>query len=173
MVQAKRGNRSAKSKKLHIKRYRQKKKSIWQDKYYNKLSEDSLKNSYSGILIEEQLPIGILESNNDETEELSSSGKEKVSHIQCTTCIDNLNEPIEYIYGIEGNVPPPMFAPILVPVEESLPSHLPSQSQHSDFVPILQCKEEVLKARAEHNDALLMENIIETWLKTVKKNYNI
>ena len=104
MVQAKRGNRSAKSKKLRRKRYRQKKKSIWQHKYYDKLSEDSLKKSYSSIPIEERLPIGILESNNDETEELSSSGKEKVSHIQCTTCIDNPNEPIEYIYGIEGNV---------------------------------------------------------------------
>ena len=98
MVQAKRGNRSAKSNKLHRKRYRQKKKSIWQDKYYDKLSEDSLKKSYSSIPIEERLPIGILESHNDEIEELSSSGKEKESHIQCTTCIDNPNEPIEYIY---------------------------------------------------------------------------
>ena len=84
---------------------------------------------------------------------MSGSEKEKVSHIQC---IDNPNEPIEYTYGIEGNVPSPMFAPILVPVEESLLSHLLSQSQHSDFVHILQCKEEVLKTRAEHNDPLLM-----------------
>ena len=132
------------------------------------MSEDSLKKSYSSIPIEERLPIRILESNN-ETEELSNSGKEKVSHIQCTTCIDNPNEPIEYIYGIEGNVPPPMFAPILVPVEESLPPHIPSQSQHSDFVHILQFKEEVLKARAERNDALLMAKHYRNMAENSKK----
>ena len=137
IVQAKRGDRSVESKKLRKKAYRQKKKKVRQVKYYEKLSEDSLKKRYRSIPVEEKLPIGIVESDHDKTEELSSSEKEQVSDNQHSY---KLNEPVEDVYITEGSIPP-IFAPIVIPVDETLPSPLPTQSQHSDVIHVLQYKE--------------------------------
>ena len=103
-IQAKRGDRSVESKKLRREAYRQKKKKVRQDKHYKKLSEDSLKKCYRirSIPVEEQLPIGIVESDHDKTEELSSSEKEQVSDNQRSY---KLNEPVEDVYITEGNIP--------------------------------------------------------------------
>ena len=53
----------------------------------------------------------------------------------------------------EGNIPQ-IFDPVLVPIEESFPSCVPSPSKQSDVVYIAQCKQDVIKAKAERNDAL-------------------
>ena len=48
---------------------------------------------------------------------------------------------IEQISDIEGDIP--QFDPVLVPIEESLPSCLPTPSTQSNFVYITQCKEDM------------------------------
>ena len=73
IVQAKTGNHSMEVKKLCRKAYRQKKKNIVWRKYYEKLSEDSLKKCYRSIPIEDRLPIGIMESDHDVLDKISSA----------------------------------------------------------------------------------------------------
>lgn len=48
---------------------------------------------------------------------------------------------IEQISDIGGDIP--QFDPVLVPIEESLPSCLPTPSTQSNFVYITQCKEDM------------------------------
>ena len=108
---------------------------------------DSLKKRYKSIPVEERLPIGTVEP--DETEDLSSVEKE-CEAVNKQLSDNNQNQLIEQISNRESNTPQ-IFDPILVPIEESLPSCGPIPS---DVVYIAQCKDNVIKARAERNDAL-------------------
>ena len=57
-------------KQLRRKAYRQKKKNILRSKYYDKLSEDSLKKCYRSIPIEDRLPVVTIESDHDELDKI-------------------------------------------------------------------------------------------------------
>lgn len=59
---------------------------------------------------------------------------------------------MEQISDIDGDIS--QFDPVLTPIEEYLPSCVPTPSTQSDIVYITQCKEDGIKVRAEHNDAL-------------------
>ena len=100
-------------KKLRRKAYRQKKKNILQNKYYSKLSEDSLKKRYRNIPIEDRLPIGIIESDHE---------LDKIVSAECVNeSVDQQLEKPKELVDTEG-ILPPIFDPVLVPVEESLQS---------------------------------------------------
>ena len=96
--------------KLCRKAYHQKKKNILQSKYYNKLSEDNLKKRYRNIPIEDRLSIGIIESDHDELDKIVSA--------ECVNeSVDQQLEKPKELVDTEG-ILPPIFDPVLVPVEE-------------------------------------------------------
>lgn len=72
---------------------------------------------------------------------------------------------------MEGNNLPPTFDPVLVPVEESLPSPASGPSKQCDIVHIIQCKSEVLKARTERDDALLLAKHYRNMAENNKKEF--
>lgn len=174
IVQTKRGSRSMECKKLRRKTYRQKKKSIFRSKYYGKLSEDSLKKRYRSIPIGDRLPIGIIGSDHEGLDkERFSIGVIECDHDEleaeciCKSVDQQFEKPKELV-DMDHNLPP-IFDPVLVPVEESLPS--PGPSKQHDVMRILQCKDEVLKARTEHDNALILAKHYRNMAENSKKDF--
>ena len=152
-------------KKLRRKRYRQKKKNILWSKYYDKLSEDSLKKRYRSIPIEDRLPVGTIESDHDELDKINIVRAECVKE----SFDQQLEKPKELVDT--EDILPPIFDPVFVPVEESLPSPPSGPSEQCNVVHIIQCKNEVLKARTERDDALILAKHYRNMAENSKKEF--
>lgn len=131
---------------------------IKHDKYYNELCEKGLKKRYRSIPINNKLPIGTLESEDTE---------EDINNSQMVACTEEHQSAVCPVDTVENYSNADTFDSVLIPIEEGLPCN------SNNIVSVSMCKEAVMKARAERNDALLLakhyRDVTET-LKLENKN---
>ena len=90
--------------------------------------------------------------------------------VQCVTeSVDQQFGKPKELVDMEGLLP--IFDPTLVPVKGSLPSPASGPSEQRDIVHIIQCKDEVLKARTERDDALLLAKQYKNMAENSKKEF--